>query len=86
LKKKKKLPHQLHFPTSTWRQQRSPGVLWRLARAGSATEAVRERFSSRGLACRSYGGEANVELIGNLPRNGDDGLGFRLIWQRKRAG
>jgi hypothetical protein len=37
---------------------------------------VRKTFSSRGLACRSYSDEANIELVGNLPSNGGDGLGF----------
>jgi hypothetical protein len=39
-------------------------------------EVVRKRFSSRGLACRSYSDEANVELVGNLPSNSGDGLNF----------
>jgi hypothetical protein len=55
-------------------------VFWRPARARSAAEAVRKRFSSRGFACRSYVSEANVELVGNLPSNGDDGLSSRSIW------
>jgi hypothetical protein len=35
---------------------------------------VRKSSSSSGLACRDYGGEANVELIGNLPSNSGDVL------------
>jgi hypothetical protein len=49
-------------------------------------EVFRKRSSSSGLACRDYGGEANIELVGNLPSNGGDVLGSRSIWQQKSAG
>jgi hypothetical protein len=49
-------------------------------------EVVRKRSSSSGLACRDYSGEANVELVGNLPSNSGDVLGSRSIWKQKRVG